>query len=90
MFDTNKNYNLYNECVISLKTDVWAFGCIILQLITGKHPYFMFPNTNNIWGVLKRKIWIDKISPLEYIFEPGVYEDEFEIIRENKVPGSAW
>ena len=34
------SYKNINKCQISLKTDIWAFGCILLEYYTGKQPYY--------------------------------------------------
>ena len=31
---------------ICLKTDIWAFGCVLFEICTGKKPYF--GNYNNM------------------------------------------
>jgi serine/threonine protein kinase len=70
------------EGVISPKTDIWAFGCIILQLITGKSPYHNIPRNESTWGAIRKMICERKISPLEYIFLPKNYQEDFEILSD--------
>ena len=48
----------------SFKCDIWAFGCILLTLLTGTEP---FSNLDNVNACLK--ININKQSPLDYMAE---------------------
>ena len=47
---------------ISLKTDIWAFGCILLEFATGLQPYADVKDENLIPILVSEK----KISPLDY------------------------
>ena len=47
---------------ISLKTDIWAFGCILLEFATGLKPYDDVKDENLIPILVSEK----KISPLDY------------------------
>lgn len=51
------------EGKLSLKTDIWSFGCVLLQFCTGLKPYHAM--TEEI--PMTMKIILEKISPLDYI-----------------------
>jgi serine/threonine protein kinase len=68
------------EGVVSPKSDIWTFGCVMLQLITGRTPYHNIPRNDGLKESLRNVIFEEKISPLEYIFIPQNYSKDFEII----------
>ena len=47
--------------VMTSKVDIWAFGCVLLELITGKEPYSDMVNEFQI----SRKMF-QGITPLKY------------------------
>jgi len=50
----------YNE-----KTDVWAMGCLIYELCTGRHPF-----EGNSQAALALKIVVGKYSPIPAHYSP--------------------
>ena len=58
---------------MTLTTDVWAFGCVLLMLVTSKQPYSGVDSLQ-IPGLMNRDI-----SPLDYLMEQG----EYKIIDKN-------
>ena len=54
---------------ISYKTDVWAFGCMLLEIITGLEPFAGIDEETGIYNALFTK----RISPLEYALEYKIY-----------------
>lgn len=52
------------DCKLTNKIDVWALGCILLVMITGKQPY---EGINNEWAI-SSKIF-SGITPLDYALE---------------------
>lgn len=53
------------EGKLSLKTDIWSFGCVLLQFCTGLKPYDGM--TAEI--PMTMKIIVEKVSPLDYIVQ---------------------
>ena len=47
--------------VMSSKLDIWQFGCLLLEMITGREPYC---GLRNDFAMLK--LQNDGISPLEH------------------------
>ena len=47
---------------LTKKADIWAIGCILLQMITGKRPYHGYPNEHAI----TRKLFLQRETPLNY------------------------
>lgn len=54
---------------ISLKSDVWAFGCVLLELITGLEPFSDIEEEAELCNTLLVK----RISPLEYALEHKIF-----------------
>ena len=54
---------------ICLKTDVWAFGCVIFELCTGKRPYHEVIENAQVSLMISE----GKITPLDYCFEDNHY-----------------
>ena len=52
------------DCKLTNKIDVWALGCILLVMITGKQPY---EGINNEWSI-SSKIF-SGVTPLDYALE---------------------
>ena len=52
------------DCKLTNKIDVWALGCILLVMITGKQPY---DGINNEWAI-SSKIF-SGVTPLDYALE---------------------
>ena len=48
--------------ISTLKSDIWSYGCIILQMITHEVPYHKFLVENAICNAMEE----DKMSPLDY------------------------
>ena len=63
---------------ICLKTDVWAFGCVLLELCTGRKPYDGIVEEVGIVG----QISVHFCSPLQYCMESKSTKD-YDIIRKN-------
>ena len=59
---------------LSFKTDIWAFGCVLLQFATGIKP---FGDENDF--VIPYQISFQKISPLDYALK-HFSEDDLELI----------
>ena len=54
---------------ISFKSDVWAFGCILFELITGLEPFSGIGEEAKLCNTLLRK----RISPLDYALEHKIF-----------------
>jgi serine/threonine protein kinase len=67
------------EGKICLKTDVWSFGCILLEFCTGKRPYNEILK-NELVGL---QITEQKVTPLDYCFDEKNYCSAYDIISEN-------
>jgi len=67
----------YLEKKLTLKSDTWAFGCILIQIATGHKPYQAMNNPDDI----KKTILVDRISPLNYCINN--MRKEYEIIVDN-------
>ena len=63
---------------ICLKTDVWAFGCVLLELCTGRKPFDGIVEEVGIIGQLS----VRYCSPLQYCMEHKETKD-YDIIRKN-------
>ena len=63
---------------ICLKTDVWAFGCILLELCTGRRPYDGIVEEVGIVGQLSVRF----CSPLQHCMASKTPKD-YNIIRKN-------
>ena len=61
---------------ISLKTDVWAFGCILMEFATGLRPYHQVPEER-----IPVLVSEQKISPLDYAITE--LTDQISIILTN-------
>ena len=55
--------NIQNQ-IYSEKSDVWAFACTLIELLTGEVPYFSFPGGLPELAVAVRN---NDVSPLEYL-----------------------
>ena len=64
------------EGKICLKTDVWAFGCILFELCTGMRPYHEI-NMNEAVSII---ITDHKKTPLDYCLEEANYCPAYDII----------
>ena len=64
---------------MTLKSDTWSFGCILLQIITGIKPYDQIKSIEN----LKKIVIDDRVSPLNYCINN--MRKEYEIIVDNPV-----
>ena len=53
---------------VTLSTDVWAFGCIILEFCTGLMPYHKVTNDFGIVMLIKKGH-----TPLDYILDRENY-----------------
>ena len=51
--------------ILAYKSDIWAFGCVLLEMITGKMPYFDIRDNIQICT----KISIEQINPLQYFVQ---------------------
>jgi serine/threonine protein kinase len=54
---------------ISFKSDVWAFGCILFELITGLEPFSGIEEEAELCNILLMK----RRSPLEYALEHKIF-----------------
>ena len=50
--------------VMSSKLDIWQFGCLLLEMVTGKEPYC---GLRNDFAMLK--LQNDGVSPLDHILK---------------------
>ena len=66
------------ENKLTLKSDIWAFGCVLLELATGLKPYAEI--TDSLPQLLK-VISLDMLNPLEYCLKN--YRKEYDIIIQN-------
>lgn len=48
--------------MLTNKIDIWAFGCVMLEVATGLSPYFEITNEFQIARLIDRKI-----TPLDYL-----------------------
>ena len=53
------------EGIITFKSDIWSFGCVMLELITGKRPYD---------GIKMESFVSNSENPLDYFFENHKFE----------------
>ena len=62
---------------ITLKTDIWAFGCVILQICTGTPPFGKLRD----YELMKK---LDKqVSPLDYCLQMDDITKNCKLIKEN-------
>ena len=65
---------------VTLKTDIWAFGCILLHFVTGLKPYHKLSASAVEVFMLGDVL---PINPLEYIYMKDNWLPEFEIIEKD-------
>ena len=69
----------WNERV-TLKTDIWAFGCILLHFVTGYKPYYkLSPSAVEVFMLGD----VPLFSPLKYIYMKDNWLPEFDIIEKD-------
>lgn len=65
------------EGKLSCKSDIWSFGCMLIELFSGQRPYHDIGVQKD--DALKiMKLVMNKVSPLDYIKEN--YREDFDVI----------
>ena len=67
----------YLEKKLTLKSDTWSFGCILVHIVTGLPPFEGIDSVSEI----RKTILEDRISPLNYCINN--MKKEYEIIVDN-------
>ena len=57
---------------ISIKSDIWAFGCILLFFCTGLRPYYDVSDQVDFLSLMELR----RVGPLEYLMQSESSEDE--------------
>jgi serine/threonine protein kinase len=45
---------LFNGASCSEASDIWSFGCLMVELASGSSPWWNYPNHNGLWQIARR------------------------------------